>query len=141
MATSFTLDVTTAPSPDDLSVIGTGLTAFNEAEVGPAERQLIAVLIRNAKGHVLGGLSGYTAWNWLFTQLLFIPEDLRGQGMAGKLLDQAEAEARARFCTGAWIDTFSPVALKAYMKQGYQVFGEIPLFVGDRTRFFLKKQL
>jgi GNAT superfamily N-acetyltransferase len=135
------LDLTATPAADALAVILDGLSAFNEADVGPAERLPLAVLIRDETGKVIGGLSGYTSWNWLFTQLLFIPDTLRGQGMAGKLLTAAENEARARGAKGAWIDTFSPVALKAYMRQGYEVFGEIPNFVAERSRFFLKKAL
>lgn len=135
------LEVTAAPSSGDLDVILKGLTAYNEAEVGPADRTSLAVFIRDEKDRVIGGLSGYTSWGWLFTQLLFVPETLRSQGIAAKLLDQAETEARRRGCRGAWIDTFNPQALKAYRRQGYEIFGELPAFVGDRTRTFLKKTL
>ncbi|WP_105437752.1 GNAT family N-acetyltransferase [Neorhizobium sp. T25_13] len=135
------LDMTASPLPEDLAAISEGLTAFNEADVGPSERQALAILIRDIDGKVIGGLSGYTAWGWLFTQWLFIPETLRGEGMAGKLLSQAEQEARARGCHGAWIDTFSPVARKAYMRQGYEIFGELLEFPKGRTRTFLRKAL
>lgn len=135
------LDMTASPRPEDLAAISEGLTAFNEADVGPSERQALAILIRDIDGKVIGGLSGYTAWGWLFTQWLFVPETLRGEGMAGKLLSQAEQEARARGCHGAWIDTFSPVARKAYMRQGYEIFGELPEFPKGRTRTFLRKAL
>jgi GNAT superfamily N-acetyltransferase len=136
-----TIELTSAPSGEDLDVILKGLTAYNQAEVGPADRIPLAVLIRDEDGQVIGGLSGYTSWGWLFTHLLFIPEQLRGQGMAARLLDEAEAEARRRGCRGAWIDTFNPLALKAYQRQGYEIFGELPAFVGDRTRSFLRKAL
>jgi GNAT superfamily N-acetyltransferase len=86
-------------------------------------------------------MSGYTGWGWLFTQWLFVPESLRGQGIAGKMLDMAEAEAIARGCHGAWIDTFNPQALRAYQRQGYQVFGELPDFPVGRSRSFLQKRL
>lgn len=135
------IELTSAPSGEDLDVILKALTAYNEAEVGPADRIPLAVLIRDEGGRVIGGLSGYTSWGWLFTQLLFIPEQLRGQGMAARLLDEAEAEARRRGCRGAWIDTFNPQALKAYQRQGYEIFGELPAFVDDRTRSFLRKTL
>ncbi|MDM9628853.1 GNAT family N-acetyltransferase [Rhizobium sp. S152] len=135
------LELTATPSPDDLSVIGEELTAFNAADVDPAERQLLAVLIRDVSGKVIGGLSGYTAWGWLFTQLLFVPESERGKGLAGQLLSKAEEEATARGCHGAWIDTFSPHALKAYLRQGYEIFGELPDFPKGRTRTFLRKSL
>ncbi len=89
------LDLTDAPSGDDLKAIGDGLVAFNAADVGPSEKQAIAILIRDDGGAVLGGLYGYTAWGWLFTQWLFVPEKMRGQGVAGRLLDTAEKEAAA----------------------------------------------
>ena len=135
------IDVTDTPSEGDLTVISEGLTAFNTADVGPSARQSLAVLIRDDTRKTIGGISGYTAWGWLFTQLLFVPESLRGQGMAGKLLEAAEAEASARGCFGAWINTFNPQALKAYQRQGYAVFGELPDFPAGRSRFFLQKKL
>jgi GNAT superfamily N-acetyltransferase len=137
----FRLETTSEASADDLNVILNSLTDYNEAEVGPADRAVLIVLIRDAEAKVIGGMFGYTSWGWLFTQVLFVPEQLRGQGMAARLLEQAETEARRRGCKGAWIDTFNPQALKAYQRQGYEIFGELPAFVGERTRTFLKKAL
>ena len=62
-------------------------------------------------------------------ELLFVPERLRGEGMAGKLLALAEEEARARGCIGANIDTINPVARRAYERAGYRVFGRIENFM------------
>src|SRR5436190_860977 len=135
------LDLTDTPSESDLAAISEGLTAFNAADVGPSERRALAILIRDESGKTIGGVSGYTAWGWLFTAWLFVPETLRGQGMAGKLLEAAEAEAMARGCFGAWIDTFNPQALRAYQRQGYEIFGELPDFPVGRSRFFLQKKL
>ncbi|HEY0125132.1 MAG TPA: GNAT family N-acetyltransferase [Rhizobium sp.] len=135
------LNVTDTPSESDLAAIGEGLTAFNAADVGPSERRSLAVLIRDESGKTIGGISGYTAWGWLFTAWLFVPETLRGQGMAGKLLEAAETEAIARGCHGAWIDTFNPQALRAYQRQGYAIFGELPDFPLERRRYFLQKRL
>ena len=135
------LELTDAPEDADMNIIMTGLTDFNAADIGPSNRRSLAVLIRANDGKVIGGMFGYTGWDWLFTQWLFIPETLRGQGMAGRLLAKAEAEAIARGCRGAWIDTFNPQALRAYQRQGYVVFGEIPDFTPGRNRTFLQKRL
>ncbi len=135
------LELTATPSPDDLALIGNELTAFNHADVGLADRRALAVLIRDEDSVVIGGLSGYTAWGWLFTQLLFVPESQRGKGVAGRLLATAEQEAAERGCHGAWIDTFSQDALLAYLKQGYEIFGALPEFPKGRTRTFLRKAL
>ncbi|CAN7538587.1 GNAT family N-acetyltransferase [Rhizobium sp. LjRoot30] len=137
----FRLEVTDAPAPAELAAIGDALTAFNTADVGPSERQGLAVLLRDENGAVIGGLAGFTAWTWLYVQWLFVPEALRGQGIAGKLLSAAEAEAQRRGCGGAWIDTFSETALATYQKQGYAVFGALPGFPPGRTRWFLQKRL
>ena len=136
-----TLTVTATPSPDDLATIGEGLTAFNDADVGPSGRAPLAVVLRDAAGALVGGISGYTAWGWLYVQWLWLAEGSRGQGLAGRMLAAAEAEAKQRGCHGAYIDTFSPVALKVYQRAGYAPFGSLPDFPRGRTRTFLSKSL
>jgi len=136
-----TLAVTAAPSPEDLAAIGAGLSAFNEQDVGPANRIALAVVVRDDAGEVIGGISGYTAWGWLYVQWLWLAEGHRGQGLAGRMLAAAEAEARSRGCFGAYIDTFNPVALKVYQRAGYVAFGELKDFPVGRTRTFLQKAL
>ncbi|MDP2087498.1 MAG: GNAT family N-acetyltransferase [Gemmobacter sp.] len=136
-----TPQLTDAPDPADLAAIGAGLAAFNDADVGPADRRALVVLLRDDAGRVAGGLSGYTAWGWLYVQWLWLDAPARGQGWAGRFLALAEAEAQARGCHGAWIDTFNPVALQAYQKAGYSVFGALPDFPHGRTRSFLQKRL
>ena len=139
--TSVTLTVTAEPSADDLTIVGQGLTDFNTQDVGPADRVPLAVLVRDETGAVRGGISGYTAWGWLYVQWLWLDAGLRGQGLAAQMLDAAEAEALRRGCHGAYIDTFNPVALKIYRRQGYTPFGELADFPKGRTRTFLQKPL
>ena len=114
-----TLAATAAPTADELATIGDNLTHFNEADVGPADRQPLAVLLRDDAASIVGGLSGYTAWGWLYVQWLWLADEQRGQGWSARLLAAAEAEARHRACHGAYIDTFNPVALKVYQRAGY----------------------
>lgn len=135
------LDLTDTPADADMAVIMSGLTGFNTADVGPPGRRPLAVLIRDDDGSVVGGTLGSTAWGWLYIQWLFVPERLRGQGLAGKLLSLAETEAVARGCNSAWIDTFNPQALRAYQRQGYMIFGELTDFLPGRNRTFLQKRL
>lgn len=135
------LSLTATPTPDELGIVSGGLAAFNEADVGPADRMPLAVLVHDDFGAVIGGLSGYTAWGWLYVQWLWLGESLRGQGLAGRLLSMAEEEARARGCHGSYIDTFSPVALKVYQRAGYKPFGALDNFPQGWTRTFLQKAL
>jgi GNAT superfamily N-acetyltransferase len=134
------MEVTDRPCAADLAAIQTGLTSFNESDVGPADRRPLAVIVRDGD-RVIAGISGYTAWGWLYVQWLWVDEAQRGNGLAGRMLDAAEAEAIARGCHSAYIDTFSPVALKVYQRQGYMPFGQLENFPAGRTRTFLQKRL
>lgn len=133
--------VTDAPSAEALDAIGKGLAGFNDADVGPAARQALVVLVHDEAQNLLAGISGYTAWGWLYVQWLWVAEGNRGKNLAGRMLAAAEAEARQRGCHGAYIDTFNPHALHVYQKAGYKVFGALPDFPPGRTRSFLAKDL
>ena len=129
------------PPQADLEIIGASLAAYNDQDVGPANRQPLAVFTRDSNGTIVAGVSGYTAWGWLYVQWLWIAEGQRGQGLAGKMLEAAETEATARGCHGSYIDTFSPIALKVYQRAGYIAFGKLKDFPKGRTRTFLQKSL
>ncbi|MBB4052987.1 GNAT superfamily N-acetyltransferase [Devosia subaequoris] len=135
------LEVTDTPRAEDLDLLGTSLASFNEYDVGPSERTALAVFVRDTDDRIVAGLSGYSAWGWLYVQWLWVAEGQRGGGLAGRLLEAAEDEARARGCHGAYIDTFNPKALRTYQRAGYTVFGTLPDFPKGRTRSFLSKLL
>jgi GNAT superfamily N-acetyltransferase len=139
--TELSLTVTATPSSVELEAIGGNLAAFNEADVGPAGRTLLAVVARNHAGTITAGVSGYTAWGWLYVQWLWVAETARGQGLAGRMLTLAEDEARSRGCHASYIDTFNPVALRIYQRAGYAPFGQLEDFPKGRTRTFLQKRL
>jgi GNAT superfamily N-acetyltransferase len=136
-----TIETTADPLPEELAFIGQQLAAFNEGDIGPADRKALAVFARDESGAVVGGISGYTAWGWLYVQWLWVDEKLRGRRMAGTMLDAAEREAVVRGCHNAWLDTLNPVAAKAYQRQGYAPFGELADFTNNRRRIFLQKKL
>lgn len=125
------------------AVILDGIRAFNAAATGrPADPRPLSVLVRDGEGGaVLGGLTGRTSNGWLFVELFHLPESLRGAGLGAELLRRAEEEARARGCTGVWLDTFSFQAPGFYRKQGYQPFGELPDYPEGHRRHFLFKRL
>ena len=128
--------------PDDAlrRAIAAPLLAFNEALAGPSGHQTLALTVCDADGMVCGGLWGATAYGWLYTQMLVVPESVRGRGLGRDLLRAAEAEARRRGCTHAWVDTqFGAVAF--YERLGYTPFGSLPDYPPGFCRSFLKKAL
>jgi GNAT superfamily N-acetyltransferase len=135
------LEITDTPQEDDLATVQNGLNGFNMAQGISPEKIILSVFMRDEAGQVQAGLYGATAWGWLHVRWLWVDETLRGQGIAGKLLNAAENEALSRGCHGAHIDTFSPDALRIYQHYGYRIFGELEDFPVGRTRTFLQKKL
>lgn len=139
--TELGLTVTESPGDHELAAISAGLADANELLTGqPSNFRLLVVVARDPAGSIVGGIYAMTHWGWLYTQRLWVAENQRGHGLAGRMLEAAEAEARARFCHGAWIDTFNPTALRVYTRAGYVVFGTLPDFPPAHTRTFLSKQ-
>ncbi len=128
--------------PDDAlrRAMAAPLLAFNGALAGPSAHQTLALSVRDADGVVCGGLWGATAHGWLYTQMLVLPEAARGRGLGRELMLTAEAEARRRGCTHAWVDTqFGAVAF--YERLGYTLFGVLPDYPPGFCRSFLQKAL
>ncbi|TJW40317.1 MAG: GNAT family N-acetyltransferase, partial [Mesorhizobium sp.] len=73
-----TLETTADPSPEELAFLGERLAAFNDSDVGASGRKTLAVFVRDENGKVVAGISGYTAWGWLYVQWLWVDERLRG---------------------------------------------------------------
>jgi GNAT superfamily N-acetyltransferase len=90
---------------------------------------------------MVGGLWASFHYDWLFIELIFVPEDRRGQDLGSALLAIAEAQARAWGAAGVWLDTFSFQAPGFYQRHGFAVFGEIGDYPGTHRRFFLSKRL
>lgn len=118
------------------------LEAFNQSIAGPELEVPLALLIRDdQRGDVMGGLWGLTYYGWLFVELLYVPQRLRGQGLGRRLLQEAEAEATRRGCHGAWLETFTFQAPDFYRKLGYRPFGVVPNYPAGYDRLFLCKQI
>lgn len=125
----------------DWSVIGGGITAYNKQQAGPDNGKHLCFVVKSPDGDVVGGVIGVTYWNWLNIDLMWLTEELRGQGFGQQLLALAEEKGRQRGATHAHLDTFSFQAPGFYQKQGYTVFGELPDFPPGHTRYYMVKEL
>lgn len=134
--------VTDTPGEAAHDAILAGIIAYNDSQAGvPSGHRLLAVLVKDEDGKVLGGLWGATGWQWLFVHLLWLPETLRGGGLGRDLLRRAETEAMARGCGNVWLDTYSFQARGFYEKLGYTVFGTLEGYPPGHCRYFLQKRL
>lgn len=127
------LKVTEGIAPQEEETILEKLRAFNIETFGASDRRELTIPLYDGDGEIEGGLVGYTGRGWLYISMLFIPETLRGQGLATRMMAMAEEEARRRACIGAYIDTMNPQALKLYRKLGYDEIGRLDALSGGHA--------
>ena len=130
------------PKAEDIRTVINQLVEYNNhQQIEKDEDQPLAVLIRDDNHEIVGGLVGKTQWGWLFISHLWVAEALRGQGYGKQLMAKAEAAAKQRGCSSAYLDTFSFQSLGFYQSLGYQIFGVLENFPPGHQRYFLKKEI
>ena len=129
------------PEDAEWSAVGGGISQFNKQQAGDTHHQSLCLMLHNADGENVGGVIGSTYWDWLHIDLLWLKEELRGQGYGRQLLTAAEEEARQRGAKNAYLDTFSFQAPDFYRQHGYRVFGTLEDFPTGHQRYFMTKAL
>ncbi len=136
--------LTIGDSPDparDRETILDRLIAFNRQRHGPPASRPFTLTLRDAADRTVGGAYGGTAYGWAFVEVLFVPEEVRGQGYGSRLIAAVETLARERGCLGVWLDTFAFQAPGFYRSLGFVAFGEVPDHPPGSRRIFLLKRL
>lgn len=137
----FRIESAEAPDDHDYSIVGKGLQAYNIQHAGESGHRPLCLFLHSPDDEVVGGLIGATYWDWLYIDLFWLRQDVRGQGHGHRLIEMAEAEARRRGARAAYLDTFSFQAPDFYLEHGYEVFGELADFPRGHRRFFFTKSL
>lgn len=133
------LTISESPSPEERATIVGGLVGYNDVAGSPQTYRELTVLSRRGD-ELIGGLLGFTHWNWLFIKQLWVAETFRGRGVGERLVAAAEQEGVARGCAHVHCDTFGFQALPFYQKLGYEVFGQLEDYPAGHTRYFLQKR-
>jgi len=101
----------------------------------------IVRVARDESGTIVGGAYGYTYFSSLCLEVLWVSEANRGQNIASRLLLEVENEAKEAGCVIAHTTTYSFQAPQFYIKNGYELCGEISGFPDDVKLYTLRKQL
>lgn len=118
--------------------LGEAIDAFHARTVAQDLRRF-ALLVHDGDEHLVAGLSGVVAWQWLFVGALWVDDLWRRHGVGSALMQRAEAIAAEAGCHSAWLDSFQ--ARDFYVGLGYEVFGELEDYPAGQTRYFLRKRL
>ena len=131
--------LTDAPDPALETVLGAGLAEHNALKAGRHDGRPLTVAVRDPEtGEVVGGLTGRTSLGLFYLDLFYLPARLRGQGVGGRVLAMAEAEAVRRGCVAATLVTINFQAPEFYARHGWEEFGRVPSVPGIERIFFRK---
>ncbi len=129
------------PQAGDKDFLSHQISDYSTAQMGYNDARPLAFFIRDRNDQIVGGVYGHTYWGWLAIKLLWVHEDLRGQGLGKRLLQAAEGEAIARDCHHALLNTKSHQAPEFYERHGYELYGVLEDWPGEHQRLYYRKRL
>lgn len=138
---AYELTLENKPDGEEVRVLLEGLHFHNMVHSGAGEAEYLAIFLRDEERQIVGGMFGWTAYGYLRIDVLWVREELRGQGLGQQLLLAAEGEGRRRGCKFATLDSFSFQAPWLYRKNGYEEIAVLDQVAGNQTWHFFKKDL
>jgi GNAT superfamily N-acetyltransferase len=138
---TLSIAVEVEPGTNVTRTIFDGLLQSNTECTGDGRITRLCVTARDLDNTLVGGIYGEIYWGWLNVLALWVTPQMRHQGIGTKLLSHAEAEALAKGCEGAFLDTFTFQNVALYTRAGYEIFGTLEHFPNGHSRHFLRKHL
>ncbi len=135
------IDMELPPNEGDRQDLADALLDHSRTRFGDPTAQPIGLFLRDEEGELYGGLTGNLRWGWLYVEMLWVRGDLRNRGYGSRLLEGAEAFARASGGVAVHLDTGGDEALPFYEKRGYEVFGTLEGFPPGSKQHFMRKLL
>ena len=132
------------PSEEIIAPIDKGFHEFNLAHLGEeifSNFHRVLVTVRKDNGEVIGGIHGEMLSDWLHIKALWVAEKYLGAGIGRELLKQIEEAAMSKGFFGSHTETTDFQALDFYLKNGFEVFGELEGKPEGTTWYFIKKAL
>ncbi|WP_295530720.1 GNAT family N-acetyltransferase [uncultured Pseudacidovorax sp.] len=122
--------------------LGRKLRHFNYGFVGEyPEQQYVRINARDESGRLVGGLRAYVFLCWLDIDVLFVEEDMRGNGLGSRLLADAERQGMAFGAKNAKLSTFEWQARGFYLKHGYEDYARIDDYAPGYYLQLMRKSL
>jgi GNAT superfamily N-acetyltransferase len=129
---------------NDLDYLNRNIIAYNASEVPFTQNIPFLQLnfkIENNNTIIAGINSILYCWGCLHIDILFVDKEHRGKGYGTILMKKVEEEAKKSGCHLIHLDTFDFQAKDFYLKQGYEIFGELINCPQNHTRYYFKKEI
>lgn len=118
-----------------------GLETYNLAHNAPPyDRQEFGV-VAEENGMMAGAAYGYTVWDWMHVEVLYVEAEHRGFGIGTALINDLEAMARAQNLVGIHINTVDWQAPNFYARLGYTKYAAFEDFPRGHKRSLFRKYL
>jgi GNAT superfamily N-acetyltransferase len=114
---------------------------FNDDATGLRDGAELAFSVRSRDGTVEAAVYGWIWGGCGYVDLLWVAENLRGQGVGTELMDRAEAAARTAGCTQMVLSTHSFQAPGFYHARGYREVGRTDGYPRGHAHLYLVKAL
>lgn len=99
------------------------VTSFNLAATGLPNGRSLGCFLRDADGHLIAGLDGFSWGGYAKIEWLWVRGDHRRHGLGKQLMRAAEDEAVERGCGVVRVDSHTFQAPGFYEKLGYERIG------------------
>ena len=128
------------PDPLDIELLETQIRREASAAMGLGDEVELAIFVRDA-GRIVAGITGWTWGDCCELQSLWVAPQLRGRGLATRLIAAAEAEAARRGCSQTVHFTYDFQARRLYDRAGYELVGRVEDFPSRADVLWYRKRL
>lgn len=135
----YSLRYTENPSREEENILQDGLVEEAFKAKGLGKMTPFGFFVKDKKGTVVGGATGFSYYGCLYTDLLWIHADLRNHGWGSKILKEIETLAKKRGCRFLHVTTMDWEALDFYKKYGYTVEHIVKGYDKDSFMYILRK--
>lgn len=140
MTTDPVIEFVETPSDEQVEAVLSIISEAAEQQRPGGNYRDYGFLLRDEQGTIVGGLTGYVLYDWMFVQFLSVSEQLRGQGHGEKLIEAGTQWGRAHGLRGMWLDTFAFQSPDFYRRLGFIEFGAIEDHPAGSRRIFFQKR-
>ena len=126
-------------SKEDIQTVQNKIMQYNEDYFKDSKQY--AYCIKCETGSLIAAVAALKICNSIQIEFLWVDEPYRHKGLGTVLLEKIEENAKDDGVHLLYLYVYGFQSIELYLKNGYQVFGQLEKCVGKYDQYFLKKEL